>query len=164
LSDPPNFAGVNLGDNVQIFLREGTPDPNGSVVFFIVAEADELYEFHRANRVEVIEEPSDKPWHIRDYTIRDLDGNYLVFGQRLRTTEPHLKIERVDVPVRLEKRLAALLTDLGRRARGSRRDAECGRGGGRYKISAGVPLHFPRHENAEKKTDAEACSEICDAA
>jgi hypothetical protein len=47
-----------------------------------------------------------------DYTIRDLDGNYLVFGQRLHTAEPPLKIERVDVPVRLEKRLAALLTDL----------------------------------------------------
>jgi hypothetical protein len=41
-----------------------------------------------------------------------LEGNYLVFGQRLHESEPPLKIERVDVPVRLEKRLAALLNDL----------------------------------------------------
>jgi catechol 2,3-dioxygenase-like lactoylglutathione lyase family enzyme len=109
--DPPNFAGVNLGD-IQIFLRQGTPDPNGSVVFFVIGDADELYGFHRANAVEIVEEPSDKPWGFHDYTIRDLDGNYLVFGQRLHTTEPPLKIERVDVPIRLEKRLAALLTDL----------------------------------------------------
>ena len=110
--DPPTFAGVNLGDNVQIFLRQGTPDPNGSVVFFVIGDADEFYDFHRANGVEIAEAPSDKPWHIRDYTVRDLDGNYLIFGQRLHETEPSLKIERVDVPVRLEKRLAALLIDL----------------------------------------------------
>ena len=102
---------MNLGD-VQIFLRERTPDPNGAVVFFVIGDADELYEFHRANGVEIFEEPSDKPWGFHEYTVRDLDGNYLIFGQRLQQTEPPLKIERVDVPVRLEKRLAALLTDL----------------------------------------------------
>jgi catechol 2,3-dioxygenase-like lactoylglutathione lyase family enzyme len=110
--EPPTFAGVNLGENVQIFLREGTPDPNGSVVFFVISDADELYEFHRANGVEIFEEPSDKPWGFHDYTVRDLEGHYLVFGQRLQQTQPPLKIERVDVPVRLEKRLAALLNDL----------------------------------------------------
>ena len=110
--DPPTFAGVNLGDNVQIFLREGTPDPNGSVVFFVIGDADELFEFHRANGVEIFEAPSEKPWGFRDYTVRDLEGHYLVFGQRLQQTQPPLKIERVDVPVRLEKRLAALLVDL----------------------------------------------------
>ena len=110
--DPPNFAGVNLGDNVQIFLREGTPDPNGSVVFFVIDAADDLYEFHRANGIEIAEPPSDKSSGFHDYTARDLDGNYLIFGQRLHESKPLLKIERVDVPVRLEKRLAALLTDL----------------------------------------------------
>jgi catechol 2,3-dioxygenase-like lactoylglutathione lyase family enzyme len=109
--DPPTFAGVNLGD-IQIFLREGTPDPNGSVVFFVIGDADELYDFHRANGVEIVGEPSDKPSGFYDYTVRDLDGNYLVLGQRLQQTQPPLKIERVDVPVRLENRLAALLTDL----------------------------------------------------
>ncbi|MEA2339590.1 MAG: hypothetical protein QOE82_3597 [Thermoanaerobaculia bacterium] len=110
--EPPTFAGVNLGDTVQIFLREGTPDPNGSVIFFVIGDADELHEFHRANGVEIFEAPSEKPWGFRDYTVRDLEGHYLVFGQRLQQTQPPLKIERVDVPVRLEKRLAALLVDL----------------------------------------------------
>lgn len=115
--EPPTFAGVNLGDTVQIFLREGTPDPNGSVVFFVIGDADELYEFHRANGVEISEALADKPWGFRDYTVRDLDGNYLIFGQRLQSTQPPLKIERVDVPVRLEKRLAALLHDLAEHKR-----------------------------------------------
>ncbi|HXA20007.1 MAG TPA: VOC family protein [Thermoanaerobaculia bacterium] len=104
--DPPTFAGVNLGD-VQIFLQHGTPSPQGCSVYFVVGDADELYEFQRANGVEVVEPPSDKPWLLRDYTVRDLDGYYLIFGHRLQNTQPPLPIERVDVPIRLEKRRSA---------------------------------------------------------
>jgi catechol 2,3-dioxygenase-like lactoylglutathione lyase family enzyme len=70
--EPPSMAGLNLG-GVQIFLGQGTPAPQGCGVYFVVGNADELYEYHRANGVE---------------------------------------IDRVDVPVRLEKRLAALIQDL----------------------------------------------------
>ena len=52
--DPATFAGVNLG-KVQMFLRKGTPDPKGCVVSFLVGDADQLYEFHRAQGVEVAE-------------------------------------------------------------------------------------------------------------
>jgi hypothetical protein len=44
--------------------------------------------------------------------VRDLKGYYLVFGHHLLNARPPLKIQRVDVPVRLEKRLAALLDEL----------------------------------------------------
>ena len=112
--DPPTMAGVNLGD-VQVFLEKGTPDPKGSAVYFVVGDADEIFEFHRANGVTIVESPKDQPYGIRDYSIRDLNGYYLAFGHRLPSSmaegEP-LEIERVDVPVRLEKRLAALLFDL----------------------------------------------------
>jgi hypothetical protein len=40
-----------------------------------------------------------------------------LFGQHLYNAGPPIKIERVDVPVRLEKRLAALLQDLAERKR-----------------------------------------------
>lgn len=109
--DPPTFAGINLG-SVEIFLQQGTPSPSGCSVYFVVGDADELYEFQRAKGVEVLEPPGDRPWLIRDYTVRDLNGYCLIFGHRLQNTQPPLKIERVDVPVRLEKRLAALLQDL----------------------------------------------------
>jgi catechol 2,3-dioxygenase-like lactoylglutathione lyase family enzyme len=117
--DPPTFAGVTL-DGVQIFLERGEPDPKGCSVFFVLGEADslygrgadEMYEFHRANGVEIVHPPVDQPYGIRDYRIRDLHGYMLAFGHRIAYAEPPLKIERVDVPVRLEKRLAALLHDL----------------------------------------------------
>jgi catechol 2,3-dioxygenase-like lactoylglutathione lyase family enzyme len=109
--EPPTMAGVNLG-NVQIFLEKGTPSPKGLAVFFVVGNADELYEFHRANGVEVLQPPGDREYGIRDYTVRDLHGYQLGFGHHLFNAGPPIKIERVDVPVRLEKRLAALLEDL----------------------------------------------------
>ena len=110
--EPPTMAGVNF-DRVQMFLERGTPSPKGCAVFFVVGDADELYEFHRANGVEIIQPPGDREYGIRDYAIRDLDGYRLEFGHRLSCADgPPLKIERVDVPVRLEKRLAALLNDL----------------------------------------------------
>lgn len=111
--EPPNFAGVNLG-TVQIFLQHGTPTPNAdaAAAYFLVDNADRLYEFHCANDVEIAVPIDDRPYGIRDYTVRDLYGHYLVFGQHLFTAGPPLEIERVDVPVRLEKRLAGFLIDL----------------------------------------------------
>jgi catechol 2,3-dioxygenase-like lactoylglutathione lyase family enzyme len=116
--EPPSFAGVNLGD-VQIFLEEGEPTPSATTAaaFFIVADVDQLHAFHRANGVEIAQPIGDRPWAIRDYTVRDLCGYYLVFGQHLYNAGPPIKIERVDVPVRLEKRLAALLRDLAEHKR-----------------------------------------------
>lgn len=109
--EPPTFAGVNLGD-VQIFLQHGVPSPEGCTVYFVVGDADELYEFHRAGGVTIAEPPDDRPYGLRDYAVRDLYGYHLVFGHHLLNAGPQLKIERVDVPLRLEKRLARLLNDL----------------------------------------------------
>ncbi len=111
--EPPTFAGVNLG-NVQIFLQKGRPTPSSesSAVYFVVGDADQLYEFHRANGVDIAVVIDDREYGIRDYTVRDLYGYCLTFGHHLLNAGPPLRIERVPVAVRLEKRLAALLQDL----------------------------------------------------
>ena len=109
--EPPSMAGINLGD-VQMFLEQGTPNSTGCSVYFVVGNADELYEFQRANGVDIIEAPGDRPYGLRDYRIRDLHGYQLAFGHHLFNAGPPLRIERVDVPVRLERRLGALLRDL----------------------------------------------------
>ncbi len=116
--EPPAFAGVNLG-KAQMFLAAGTstPSPDTGAVYFLVGDADALYEFHRRNGVEIAQEIGDRPYGIRDYTVRDLNRYYLVFGHHLLNAGPPVKIERVGVPVRLEKRLAALLDDLAKHKR-----------------------------------------------
>jgi len=113
---PAGMAGVNLGD-VQVFLEKGTPVPDAAAVYFVVGDADELFEAQRAQGVEVIEAPGDRPYGLRDYMVRDLNGYRLGFGHYIYTIGEPIAIERVDVPLRLEKRLAALLTDLAARKR-----------------------------------------------
>lgn len=78
---PATFAGLNLG-RVQLFLERGEPSADGCALYFVVADVDKLYEFHRS-RVEVIEEPGDREYHLRDYTVRDPYGYRLTFGHRL---------------------------------------------------------------------------------
>jgi catechol 2,3-dioxygenase-like lactoylglutathione lyase family enzyme len=114
--NPPVFAGVNLG-RVQIFLKRGMPNPSGCSVYFVVDNADELHDFHRLQGVDIAEPSGDRPYGLRDYAVRDLHGYHLSFGHHLPNVAPPLPIERVDLPVRLEKRLAALLRDLAQHKR-----------------------------------------------
>jgi len=114
--DPPTFAGMTLG-NVQLFLQKGTPGASGCSVYFHVGDADALYEFHRAGGVEIAEEIGDREYGIRDYSVRDPHGYYLTFGHPLFNLGPSVSIERVDLTVRLEKRLAGLLQDLAAKKR-----------------------------------------------
>lgn len=109
--DPPSSAGVNLG-RVQIFLEYGTPNPAGVTLYFVVGNADELHAWHQANGVPVVQPLTDQHYGLRDYRIRDLNGYLLGFGHHLFNVGPPIPIERVDMPVRLERRLAALLQDL----------------------------------------------------
>src|SRR5512139_2825907 len=64
--DPPTMAAVTLG-RVQLFLEQGTPGPGGCAVYFVIGNADELYEFQRAQGVAVLEPPGDRPDGLRDY-------------------------------------------------------------------------------------------------
>lgn len=109
--DPSTMAAVNLGE-AQLFLSQGKPNPDGCRVFFVVDDADALLEFHQANDIEIVEPIADRPWGMRDYEALDDYGHHLIFGHYAYGAGPPIEIERVDVPVRLEKRLAALLHDL----------------------------------------------------
>ena len=40
-------------------------------------EADELYQRWRDAGAKIVAEPEDKPWHLREFTVVDLDGNRL---------------------------------------------------------------------------------------
>lgn len=116
--DPPSFAGVNLGQ-AQIFLSQGPPAPSktSANAYFMVDDADLLYQYHRSNGVEIAQEIGDREYGIRDYAVRDLYGYFLVFGHRLHNAGPPLRVKRVELKLRLEKRLAALLKDLARHKR-----------------------------------------------
>jgi catechol 2,3-dioxygenase-like lactoylglutathione lyase family enzyme len=87
--DPPTMAGMNLGQCVQIFLQQGVPGPQGCSMYFVVGNADELYEFHRAGGVEILTALDDRIYGLRDYSVRDLYGYRLDFGHRLVEQDHH---------------------------------------------------------------------------
>jgi len=111
--DPIRMAGVSLG-SVQIFLQQGDPGATPGRVYFVVDDADALHEYQAGQGVEVLTPPGDREYELRDYTVADLDQNELTFGHYRPSREPPLEVERVDVHVRLERRLAAVLEDLAR--------------------------------------------------
>ena len=111
--EPLRFAGMNFGD-VQLFLQQGDPGPVPAQVYFVVDDADVLHAYQAEQGVQILRPPADQPYELRDYAVADLDGNELSFGHYKPSREPALEIERVDVPVRLERRLAALLEELAR--------------------------------------------------
>ncbi len=115
----PDFAGVRLGD-IETFLMLGTPSPAGITLNFIVDDADGLFELHKSKGAQIEWEPTDREYGMRDFQVRDLDGYALRFAHYIYSAGEPVPIERVEVPVRLEKRLAALLDDLAAHKRMSR--------------------------------------------
>ena len=104
------MAGVTL-DRVQVFLSKGQPNPEGCSVYFVVGDADELFD--STGRAESSRRADRRP-RLRDARLLCERSR----RQPARLRSPHLlgragiPIERVDLPVRLEKRLAAALIDL----------------------------------------------------
>jgi len=91
--DPPNFAGVNLG-SVQLFLESGTPSPQGCAAYFVVDDADKLHHFQETSGVEILEKLGDRPYGLRDYTVRDDSGYRLTFDHHLQHCAAHTDLNR----------------------------------------------------------------------
>jgi len=127
--DPPDFGAVGNGP-CEIFLcvdgqgcRGGANEhTDGTWMGWLLttpSEVDAAYEIALRHGMTVTMPPTDEPWNLREFGLRHPDGHTFRVGAPLEgegawqiATEPKLDIERVEVPVRLEKRLAAVLADL----------------------------------------------------
>ena len=75
-------------DNVRVMLGE-CPDElaaydigNHSYVLHILTDdVDALHTEFDGNAVDILSPPEDKPWGIREFSIRTPDGHRMVFGQ-----------------------------------------------------------------------------------
>lgn len=109
--EPVVFAGITL-DETTIHLTLVKEVQNKAMVNFVVSSASELYQVQQSNGVKIVVPIDDREYGLRDYQVEDPDGNLIGFGHYIYNQGPAVKIERVEVQVRLEKRLAALLQDL----------------------------------------------------
>jgi len=88
--EPVSYAGVER-DGVVIHLQaaNATARPAGqSAMNVFVTDADRLYRELRGNGAQVLNEPADRPYGMRDFTVRDVDGNQLCFGMESPTSPP----------------------------------------------------------------------------
>ncbi len=109
--DPPTHGAVELGQATVHFFT-GTPVPEGHWLYFQVEDVDQFYERVTGNGVNPVDVPTDQPWAMREFNLHDPDGYHLRFGAACIHAGTPVPVERVDLNVPLEKRLAALLSDL----------------------------------------------------
>jgi catechol 2,3-dioxygenase-like lactoylglutathione lyase family enzyme len=84
------YAGLEMG-HFLVFLSG--PDQGGlkrglgqGQVYVFCDEVDAYFEEVKSKGAEVIDEPEDRPYDMRDFAIRDPDGNILTFGKGLKTS------------------------------------------------------------------------------
>lgn len=83
--DPPTYAGVTR-DDADVHLRQGAPGAtDGARIAFVVTEIDSLCDEFRSRGAMVAEPLEERPYGMRDFSIRTPDGHVLVFGQELDT-------------------------------------------------------------------------------
>lgn len=111
--DPPDFGAVRLG-KVEIFFCQGGQGQPGTWLSIFLKDVDEYFERIQKLGAEVILEPKNLPWGMREMQVRDPNRHIIRFGHGIPMREPRLAVERVKVEARIEKRLAALLDDLAK--------------------------------------------------
>ena len=70
-------------DNSAIHFVKGNERPTGVHLFQWVRDVDAYHREVVERGVEVIVEPADRPYHVRDFSIRDPNGVTVVIGQDL---------------------------------------------------------------------------------
>jgi catechol 2,3-dioxygenase-like lactoylglutathione lyase family enzyme len=88
-----NFGSVGQ-DCVELFLYESN-EPHPTYVSLFVDDVDAVYAACGERGGEVVSELEDKPWNVREFTIRDPNGHLLRIGSAIAQTaelQPELTV------------------------------------------------------------------------
>ena len=85
--EPPVYAGVKAGGAMLYISHD--PELAAAIVerglcpdvFLWVEDIDQVYEQHRENGAEIVEELSQRPWGVRQYVIRAPNGYLLKIAE-----------------------------------------------------------------------------------
>ena len=70
-------------DNSAIHLARGQRPPHGIHLFQWVRDVDAYFREIKDRGADVLGEPTDRPYRIREFMVRDLNGIEIVFGQEI---------------------------------------------------------------------------------
>lgn len=87
--DPPTHAGVSRGEwtanmvSIQLTKIPAEQDiiPATNLHIFVDTGLDMLFELYREQGVSIVSEPDDKPWGMREFTVKDINGHVLIFAR-----------------------------------------------------------------------------------
>lgn len=83
--EPVNHGGVSW-HGVFIQFTQGANlqrIDQANSIFIRVKNIEELYDFHRNRNANIVEPLENKPWQLAAYTIREINGYYLLFAGAL---------------------------------------------------------------------------------
>lgn len=87
--DPPTHAGIHCGEwtpegaHFQLSQFDEELPQKKTVAFYVTTgeDVDGLFARYKAAGVTVVREPTNEPWGMREFAIRDLNGYLLRFGK-----------------------------------------------------------------------------------
>ena len=86
VNEPPGWVFV-ARDQCMIMLGESPEDTPASdlgchsyVAYLRVADADSYYQHAKARGADVLSEIEDKPWGMREFSVRSPDGHRITIG------------------------------------------------------------------------------------
>jgi GNAT superfamily N-acetyltransferase/predicted enzyme related to lactoylglutathione lyase len=108
--DPPTFGAIGMGQ-AEIFLQRrpnlvGKVD--GHAHCFDVDDVETLHAQHRAAGAQVISPIENKPWGMREYTVRDCNGYHLRFMGRPKYERPPTATETLPPHIKLDVRVPTI--------------------------------------------------------
>jgi uncharacterized glyoxalase superfamily protein PhnB/GNAT superfamily N-acetyltransferase len=106
--DPPTFGGIRLGDVHLMFCLDPqlATRVEGHQHHFFVEAVDTLHESHAKAGAEILSPIENKPWGIREYTVRDPNGYHLRFSGPPKYERPATSSETMPAQIRIERRMA----------------------------------------------------------
>jgi predicted N-acetyltransferase YhbS/uncharacterized glyoxalase superfamily protein PhnB len=105
--DPPTFAGLRWGP-VHLMLCQQTElaaRVEGHQHFFFCDDVESLCARHQAAGATIISAIENKPWGLREYTVRDINGYHLRFAGPQKYERPATARNSMPAYIRLEERL-----------------------------------------------------------
>jgi catechol 2,3-dioxygenase-like lactoylglutathione lyase family enzyme len=87
LGDPPSYAIVER-DAVSLHLMPATQEARGigrSTIYVFAADVDALHDELCALGCAAEQAPTDYDYGMREFSVRDPDGNRITFGQKRRS-------------------------------------------------------------------------------
>ena len=80
--EPPNHGGVSWnGVAIQFSHNHDLASVSkGNAIFIRSKKLEALYDFHQKKNVEIVDPLENKPWGMASYTVREINGYFVIFA------------------------------------------------------------------------------------